>query len=108
MILSKKIIETIFTNNLHIFYNILNTPNDFDLSWVKGRYGKQDKSIYELYNDYKNNSSYMLLNNNSISVGNNFGNLSNDMPDGMIEHIFERIYLNVIEHLNLNYKVVSY
>ena len=35
--------------------------------------------------------------------GNNFKNKSNDMPDGMIEHIFERIYINVLDELNLKY-----
>ena len=47
----------------------------------------------------------MNLNKNGKAVGNNFGNISNDMPDGMIEHIFERIYINVINHLKLNYLV---
>jgi len=106
MILSKKIIDIIFSDNLHIFYNILNSLNDFDLSWVRGRYGKKENDVKKLYNDFKNNVYYMDLNKNGISVGNNFGNKSNDMPDGMIEHIFERIYINVIKHLNLSYKVV--
>lgn len=105
MFLSKKIVDFIFTNNLHLFYNILNTNNNFDISWVKSRYGKPDISNEILYNDFKNNADYMDLNKNGIAVGNNFGNLSNDMPDGMIEHIFERIYINVIKHLNLDYLV---
>ena len=56
--------------------------------------------------DYLNNAEYMNLNNDGNAVGNNFGNKSNDMPDGMIEHVFERIYINVIDHLNLKYKIV--
>ena len=27
------------------------------------------------------------------------------MPDGMIEHIFERIFINVLDELNLKYIV---
>lgn len=105
MFLSKKIVDFVFTNNLHLFYNILNASNDFDISWVKGRYGKHNISTEILYNDFKNNKDYMDLNKNGKAVGNNFGNISNDMPDGMIEHIFERIYINVINHLKLNYLV---
>ena len=107
MFLSKQIIEFLFTNNLHIFYNILNTKEDFDISWVKGRYNKHNLSNEELYKDFKNDKNYMNLNGKGKAVGNNFGNLSNDMPDGMIEHIFERIYVNVIKHLKLKYVVVS-
>jgi hypothetical protein len=107
MILSKKIIDIIFINNLNVFYNILNTEKDFDISWVKGRYGKHNISINELYKDFKNNSNYMDLNKNGLAVGNNFGNKNKDMPDGMIEHIFERIYINVINHTNGNYIVVN-
>ena len=107
MILSKQIIDFIFSNNLYIFYNILNTENSFDISWVIGRYGKKDNEIYELLDDYNNNAEYMNLNNNGVSVCNNFGNKSNDMPDGMVEHVFERIYINVIMHLKLKYFVAE-
>lgn len=107
MIISKSVIEFIFENHLHILYNILNTSQDFDLSWVMGRYGKKNVSSETLYEDFKNKKGYLNLNQNGIPVGNNFGNLSNDMPDGMIEHVFERIYLNVLKHLNLKYLVVS-
>lgn len=107
MYLSKKIVDFIYTSNLHLFYNILNTKNDFDVSWIKGRYGKSNVCSEKLYEDFKNNSNYMDLNKNGKAVGNNFGNFSNDMPDGMIEHIFERIYINVIKHLDLKYIVVQ-
>ena len=105
-IFSKKIIDFLFYDNLHIFYNILNSKESFDISWVKGRYGKKDISNEKLYEHFKNNDKYMDLNKNGKAVGNNFGNISNDMPDGMIEHIFERIYINIIEHLNLKYIIV--
>ena len=55
MILSKKIIDVIFTNNLHIFYNILNSNSDFDISWVKGRYGKHNHTNKQLYEDFLKN-----------------------------------------------------
>ena len=107
LILSKKIVDIIFTNNLNTFYNILNTDKDFDISWVKGRYGKHNCTNEQLYDEFLKNAEYMNLNSNGKAVGNNFGNNLKDMPDGMIEHIFERIYINVVSHVNGNYIVVN-
>jgi len=106
LFLSHKIVDFIFKNNMNIFYNALNTIEDFDVSWVKGRYNKHNVSIETLYEHFKYNVNYMNLNKNNKAVGNNFANKSNDMPDGMFEHIFERIYVNVIKHLNLSYLLV--
>ena len=54
-------------------------------------------------NDYNTANKPFDLNRDGNPVGNNFKNKSNDMPDGMIEHIFERIYINVLDELNLKY-----
>ena len=105
MFLSKKIIDFLFLDNLHILYNILNRPNSFDVNWVRIRFRKTTVSANILYSDFRNNNEYMNINNNGYAVGNNFDNLSNDMPDGMVEHVFERIYINIINHLNLKYSV---
>lgn len=103
---SSKVIDFIFKKNLTIIYNCLNEQDDFDLAWVKCRYNRHNISSDVLYSNFLNNAPYMNLNKNNKAVGNDFGNKSNDMPDGMFEHIFERIYINVLEHLKLKYKVL--
>lgn len=103
---SSKVIDFIFKKNLTIIYNCLNEQDDFDLAWVKFRYNRHNISSDVLYSNFLNNAPYMNLNKNNKAVGNNFGNKSNDMPDGMFEHVFERIYINVLEHLKLKYKVL--
>ena len=94
--LSQHVTDFIFKENLTLFYNICNKVGDFDLNWVKNRYNKHFVSSEVLYSNFLNNAEYMNLNKNNIAVGNNLSNKSNDMPDGMFEHIFERIYINII------------
>ena len=103
--LTKKVVDFIYKGKTEIYYNILNEVDDFDLSWVRNRYWQLTKSNKELYQDFLNKESYFDLNRDGKPVGNNFKNKSNDMPDGMIEHIFERIYINVLDELNLKYMV---
>ena len=105
MIFCKELVDFIFVENLNIFYNILNTNYDFDINWVRLRYPNKNRSNKEYYRDFVNESDYMDINSKGKSICNNFGNDSNffDISDGMIEHVFERIYINVIEHLNLKY-----
>ena len=107
MFLTRKIIDFIFKDNLKIFYNILNSKIDFDVNWVKIKFNKRNIPNIQLFNDFLKNKSYLNLNGNSLAVGNNFGNDSNSTPDGMVEHVFERIYINILNHLNSNYLVVK-
>ena len=106
MILRKEVLLFIWNNKLELLYNILNDTSTFDVNWCRLRYGQHNKSNNELFNDFINGCDFLKLNGNNTIVGNNFGNKSNDMPDGMVEHIFERIWLNIILHLNKEYYIV--
>lgn len=106
LFMSKRIFDFLFSENRNIFYGILNDNCSFDINWVKIRYDVKNKSDEELIRDWKKNSSYMDLNHNGIAVANNFSNFSNDMPDGMVEHVFERIYVNIVNHFNGNFLVL--
>jgi hypothetical protein len=94
MILSKCVIDYIFKSNLKIFYNNLNDENTFDYNWFNFFY-KKNLSLtksYELFIKEKlNGNDFWLKNNNEM------------LRDAMFEHVFERIYLNVIEQLKGNY-----
>lgn len=114
MLLSKRIIDKIFSENINIFYNILNSENSFDINWVTW--------YYKLSKDYDYMKIYDVYNNNKL-LGNNINNPSKinipkeydinnilvgyQLRDGMIEHAFERIYLNVIKNFNGNYYIVE-
>lgn len=102
MFLDKEVIDFIFKNKTELYYSIFNELDDFDLSWVRHRYSKYDKTPQELYNDFINKESYFDI-NDCKNVGNNFKNKANDLPDGMVEHIFERIYINVLNDLELKW-----
>ena len=107
MILSKRIVDKIFSDNLKNLYNILNTRETFDLNWVRWYYKPDTNNIREIYNVY---SKHKLIGND---LGNPFTQLISDntsainafnkpfegkkFPDAMVEHAFERIYLNVID-----------
>lgn len=106
MILRKEVLLFIWNNKLELFYNILNDTSTFDVNWCRLKYGQHNKSNNELFNDFINSSDYLKLNNDNTIVGNNFGNKSNNMPDGMVEHVFERIWLNIILHLNKEYCIL--
>ena len=72
-------------------YNILNGPDDFDYNWVRKRYGLSG-GVNNVYNDFKTKN---LLPRDKLSY------------DGYIEHVFERVILNLccnskILYFNLN------
>ena len=99
MILHKKVIDFVFLNREKLFYNLLNDFNSFDINWINKKYfydhQLSNQEVYEL-----------ILNNNSNIYTNNFQCLyynKNELRDCMIEHVFERIWLNIIKHLNKNY-----
>ena len=109
MVLSKRIINTVFLDNKNLFYNILNNKNtnSFDLNWVRWYY-KINENLENTYNLYKNNKLFgnNLSNTftNSIDINNfDINTLSskhftgNNYSDSMIENVFEKIYLTVID-----------
>jgi hypothetical protein len=101
-ILKKNVIDFIFEKNLQIFYNILNDFNSFDVNWFN-KYYFFDRNI-------TNKDAFQLYNQNDYKYVNMYQpNLENDreMRDCMIEHVFERIWLNIILHLKGEYIIAQ-
>jgi hypothetical protein len=96
---NKNVIDYIFKNNYNYFYNILNHENSFDANWVNIYYNYNTTNYQFLYNEYINKN--LFGNNNLIKHTNKA------MPDGMIEHVFERIWLNVIKKLKGKYLILD-
>jgi hypothetical protein len=100
MILRKPVIDRIFSNNLNIFYNILNDKDSFDLNWYMFM-NKLDKtqSPELLYAHFKSSKN---------KIGNNLKiyKVRRSFPDGMIEHSFERIWLNIIKEIKGDFLVL--
>ncbi len=91
---SKKLIEFIFNKtNILILYNILNIDNSFDYHWYIKKYRINEKNIKKVYEHY-------TINNN---IGNCFNDLTNEIRNCCIEHMFERCWINIIKYLKLNY-----
>lgn len=101
MVLRREVIDRVFHNNLNIFYNILNAQDSFDLNWytIKNKM-KKGQSFEQVYTHYKSSLD---------KVGNNLPlmNTPETMPEGMIEHVFERIWLNVINDMKGDYIILS-
>ena len=100
-ILKKDIMEDIY-NNI-ILYNLLNTNNSIDLSWIKVYYdyikkNKMGNTIFDVYDYYMKHKNIYT---NNLNIKNN------DLKhaDSMIEHIFERLYLYYIKKRNYQIKV---
>jgi Glycosyltransferase WbsX len=94
LILKKCVIDYVFLGNITYFYNLLNEDNSFDYNWMKIFY-KDKSNENELYNKYLQNQ----MHGNNINIS----GTEKSLPDGMIEHVFERMWINVIKHLNGNY-----
>jgi hypothetical protein len=100
MILHRSVIDFVWGSNLDLFYQAFNSGNSFDWNWFKIQYPRhQAKSIQEAYWFYK---AYSLWGNNTPIIGQ-----PNSNAGAMIEHIFERIWINVILHLGGQYLVLS-
>jgi hypothetical protein len=98
-ICNRIITDFIFKNNYKLFYNILNINNSFDLNWFKIYYKNQNLQINECYELYIKNNLYgnnNLLHNSNLSL-----------PDGMIEHVFERLWINITKHLNGDFLILN-
>jgi hypothetical protein len=99
MLLKKNVINFVFNDNLQIFYNILNDTNSVDINWIKNYYfcniNITNKEVYKLYKECK---CYCNMYHPQIN--------DKQMRDCMVEHVFERIWINVILHLNGEYCIV--
>ena len=133
MILNKNIIQTIFIDNLKLFYNLLNNKDSFDINWIRWYYKPHTSNPMLIYNNFKDNNWFgnNLKNTNTVFLYDKFGTYGIDekknmeiasqykytlfneslegtnFADGMIEHAFERIFLNVILNKNQKYYVVG-
>ena len=85
---TRQVVDSLFVN-YSLFYNILNDQTSFDYNWwsiVKG-----SKDINELY---------------KLSI-NNTDNFNPSLRDAMIEHAIERMWLDIIKHLNESYLLLD-
>jgi hypothetical protein len=101
MMLRKSVLDRIFTNRLQLFYNILNTKESFDLNWFLFKHGLDDSIPAQ--------AVHALFSSSKDRIGNNMPvhKTSSQFPDGMIEHAFERIWINVINEMGGEYLVVT-
>lgn len=91
---SKKIIDFVFgSDKILIIYNILNHSNTFDYYWYIKKYNIKEKDMIKVYEHYLS----------SKNIGNCFNDLTKSLPNCCVEHMFERAWINIIKHLNLNY-----
>lgn len=89
-LLKKNVIDFLFKEKTNLFYNILNNYVDsFDLNWCRFNYNEWKISPKELYEK--------ILNENL--PGCDFASKNKLLPDFQIEHVFERLWLCVIEKL---------
>jgi hypothetical protein len=133
MILNKEIIQIIFTDNLKFFYNLLNNKDSFDINWIRWYYKPNSNDPYIIYKKFKENNwlGNNLNNNSNIFLYNKFGkyginekkNLEiasnykfalfneslegTNFADAMIEHAFERIFVNVILNKDEKYYIIG-
>ena len=130
MILSHRIIKKLFVDNLKCIYNLLNNESSFDINWFYWYYKPVDTNIINMYKLFKIGKLY----GSNINNPNNkylyeiygikskreklpseyYNHLFNksisgfNYPDSMIEHAFERLYINVIKSFNnYNYKIIN-
>ena len=118
MIFKNNLIDYLFSNNLKLLYNLLNDQYSFDINWVEWYYKIYDRDKELVYNKFKKDK---LLGNNLNNKSDKIFTLDQDFfikmikspminyqfRDGMIEHSFERIYLNLIATLDLNYIMIE-
>lgn len=118
MILSYRIVKKIFEDNLFI-YELLNKKDSFDLNWFTWYYKCSNNSIINNYETYLNKNLYgndLHHNYKEIFGSKSYINIASvntldgyKLADGMIEHAFERIYLNVIESFSDGkYHIINY
>lgn len=92
-IFSKRICDFIFKDRIPLWYNILNENNSYDYLWHAKVYRIETRGLEENYNLYRTHHH----------VGNAFHDPLNRLRDGCVEHVFERVWVNVVKHLGMNY-----
>lgn len=80
-------------------YNILNTDTSFDFNWFHINYNLEYKDIFT---SYKLKLEKGLCGNNIQQKNKN----KNTFPDGMIEHVYERLLFLIIKSLKLNISIL--
>ena len=94
----KRVVDFIFRDRLAFFYNMLNEKNSFDVNWFQ-QYYDTDQPVHASFD------RYMLEN---LHGNDNYIKIKDDMfPDGMIEHVYERIWINVIKHLGGHFLTID-
>ena len=100
-ILKRELIDMLYSNIE--FYGILNTKESFDYSWVRayyfnknnqGNFGNDIKLVFKKWEKEK-----LFGNNLQTNLGHK------GLPDGMIEHTFERLIILFSEKLKMNIKI---
>jgi hypothetical protein len=94
-IMQQDVFEFIYDDEL--MYSILNTKDTFDYCWVNHVYNINNNDINSVYKIYKQHNLFP----------NDIANTQRRYSDCMIEHMFERIYLNILKHLNYDYLVIN-
>jgi hypothetical protein len=119
-VLSRRAINKVFGQTTTM-YNMLNTATTFDYNWFKLWYAKNQGTAYNgdsTVNYPKLISSWikctrerLIPNNTTLSDkyrkhGGKYTHYPYQLRDGMIEHAFERLYINAIRSLKGTYRVM--
>ena len=117
MVLSRKFINKIFfyENIIKLFYNNLNTLESFDSNWVSLYYKIKEKNIFKIYKTYNNEGLFgNCLQTKHLKPIYNYNQFftckeknSFYLPDSNIEHMYERLWLNICENYNFNYIIIN-
>ena len=94
-ILHKSVLNLLFKNKIKLIYNILNSESSFDYNWVKISYNV-DTNLKDTFNNYIRSG----WNGNVLST-------KDGIRDGMIEHVFERIWITVIQNIKGNFLILN-
>ena len=118
LMLSRKFINEIFfhENIIKLFYSNLNSLNSFDLNWFTLYYKINNMNIYETYKYYILKKLYgNCLQTSHLPVITNYKDVLNRnllhnlyLPDANIEHVYERLWLNICYNYNFDYIIVDY
>lgn len=123
--MSQQFVQRLYKDNgMHkILYNLLNDENSFDLNWYRtvysfdqcsqnsGRVGNNKSSNKNSWNNQSNWEFYQHFltcqkDNVSRIAGNDFSNSERKLPDAMVEHAIERIYINLCVLKKLKFRFV--
>ncbi len=105
-ITNSQIIKKYIIPNINKFYSNMNYDNSFDVNWYIKYYKLEFTNVNDIYEHYKNNINNI---NNVNNVNNVYGNnlpihkQKIGMRDAMFEHVFERVWLSLIENEKQNY-----